>query len=151
MSAERFSLDANILFYAVDSSDVDRHRKAMEVIERAAVEQDCLVALQAYCEFVVAATRKNRMSMAEARAQVSDWQMLFTTAYPTPTTLPQALDAVTQHSLSFWDAMLWSVVREAGATVLLTEDLQDGRVLGGVRFRNPFVVKDPFAPASSES
>jgi predicted nucleic acid-binding protein len=39
------------------------------------------------------------------------------------------------------------VVRQAGATLLMTEDLQHDRVLEGVRFRNPFQVEDPFAPA----
>lgn len=82
--------------------------------------------------------------MLEARGQIADWQELFTTVYPTPATLPQALDAVARHGLSFWDAMLWSVVKEAGATVLLSEDLQDGRELGGVWFRDPFTDLDPF-------
>jgi predicted nucleic acid-binding protein len=53
--------------------------------------------------------------------------------------------AVEQHSLSFWDAMLWAVVKQAGGTLLLSEDLQDGRELEGVRFRNPFAADDPFA------
>lgn len=34
--------------------------------------------------------------------------------------------------------LFYSAAREAGATVLLSEDLQDGRELGGVRIRNPF-------------
>ncbi len=144
MSAERFSLDANILFYAVDSNDPERHSTAVEVVERAALEHDCLIALQAYGEFVAAATRKQKMTIEEAGAQVADWQTLFTTVYPGPGTLRQAIDAVAQHNLSFWDAMLWSVVKDAGATVLLSEDLQDGRELGGVWFRNPFTGGDPF-------
>ena len=144
MSAERFSLDANILFYAIDSNDPKRHGIAAEVVDRAASEHDCLVALQAYGEFVAAATRKNKMTIEDAGAQVADWQTLFTTVYPAPGTLSQAIDAVAQHNLSFWDAMLWSVVKDAGVTVLLSEDLQDGRELAGVWFRDPFTGGDPF-------
>ncbi len=44
MSTERFSLDANVLFYAIDSNDPKRHRVAGEVIERAALEYDCIIA-----------------------------------------------------------------------------------------------------------
>ncbi len=144
MSAERFSLDANVLFYAIDSNEPKRHRIAAEAIERAALEYDCIIALQAYCEFIAAATRKKKMTIEEAGAQVADWQTLFTTVYPTPASLPQAVDAVAQHNLSFWDAMLWSVVKDNGATVLLSEDLQDGRELGGVWFRDPFTAENPF-------
>ncbi len=63
MSAERFSLAANILFYAIDSNDPKRHSTAVEVVERAALEHDCLIALQAYGEFVAAATRKQKMTI----------------------------------------------------------------------------------------
>ncbi|MEM8960033.1 MAG: PIN domain-containing protein [Acidobacteriota bacterium] len=144
MSVERFSLDANVLFYAIDSHDPRRHEIAAEIIEHAALNHDCIVALQAYCEFIAAATRKGKMTIEEAGAQVADWQTLFTTVYPTPSSLPQALEAVAQHNLSFWDAMMWSVVKDNGGNVLLSEDLQDGRTLAGVRFRNPFTGEDPF-------
>ena len=148
MSVDRFSLDANVLFYAIDANDSRRHAIAAEVIERAALDYDCIVALQAYCEFTAAATRKGRMTIEEAGAQVADWQTLFTTVYPTPGSLPQAIEAVAQHNLSFWDAMMWSVVKDNGGTVLLSEDLQDGRSLAGVRFRNPFSGEDPFRAAT---
>ena len=145
MSVERFGFDANIFFYAIDVGEPTKHRQAAEIIERAALEHDCSVPLQAYCEFFAAATRKEKMSPVDAGAQITDWQSLYLTVYPTPGSLRQAIDAVTQHNLSFWDAMLWSVAKDAGVTVLLSEDLQDGRALGGVRFRNPFTCQDPFA------
>ena len=152
MSAERFSLDANVFFYAIDANEEERHLRAVDVVERAALEHDCIVALQAYGEFFAAATRKGRMTIEEARAQIFDWQTLFPTVYPGPGSLNQAIDAVAQHNLSFWDAMLWAVTKEAGATVLLSEDLQDSRELGGVWFRNPFVTDDPFeAPLRGRS
>ncbi|MCP3997176.1 MAG: PIN domain-containing protein [bacterium] len=52
--------------------------------------------------------------------------------------------------LSGRDAMLWSVVNEAGVELFLSEDLQHERVLGVVRFRNPFLVADPFIVAGEQ-
>ena len=49
------------------------------------------------------------------------------------------------HGVPFWDGMLWSVARRAGAQMLLSEDFQDGRVLEGVRFLNPFVPENAAA------
>jgi predicted nucleic acid-binding protein len=40
--------------------------------------------------------------------------------------------------LAFWDAMLWAAAQRAGVRHLLTEDLQGGFELAGVRFVNPF-------------
>jgi predicted nucleic acid-binding protein len=52
--------------------------------------------------------------------------------------LSAALDAVKQHRLAFWDAMLWGAAQRAGVRHLLTEDLQDGFELADFRFVNPF-------------
>ena len=54
------------------------------------------------------------------------------------------MDAVAGHSLSFWDAMLWATAKRAGCQVLISEDGQDGRLLGGVTWVNPFA--SPRAP-----
>ena len=43
-----------------------------------------------------------------------------------------------KHRLAFWDAILWGAAQQAGVRHLLTEDLQDGFELAGVRFVNPF-------------
>ncbi len=137
MSAERISLDTNILVYAVDRDAGGRHARAAAVVDEA-VDLDCVLTLQALSEFFAVVTRKGKMPVGDAAAQVEDWQMLFPTVAAKPTALKHAIAAVTEQSLSFWDAMLWATAREAGVTVLLSEDFQHGRELGGVRFRNPF-------------
>ena len=50
-----------------------------------------------------------------------------------------------EHSLSFWDAMVWAVADEAGVTLLLSEDFQHMRRLESVQFCNPFALNDPLA------
>jgi predicted nucleic acid-binding protein len=43
-----------------------------------------------------------------------------------------------RHSLSFWDALVIEAARRAGARRIVTEDLQAGRRIGGMRIENPF-------------
>jgi len=43
-----------------------------------------------------------------------------------------------RHAFSFWDALIVEAARRSGAERLVTEDLQDGRQIGGVRIENPF-------------
>ena len=136
MSVERYSLDTNILIYAIDRDAGERHLRAMEIVDQA-IDRDCILAQQALAEFFHAVTRKGKMPAGEAAAQVTDWQQLFPVVTPKPETLTQAIAAVTDHGFSFWDAMLWATLRPAGVSVLLSEDFQDGRSLGGVEFRNP--------------
>lgn len=44
-----------------------------------------------------------------------------------------------RYQLSFWDALIVEAARLAGAQRLLTEGLQAGRVVGGVRVEDPLV------------
>lgn len=144
MSVERLSLDANILFYTVDADAGERQERAREIVRRAALG-DCILTLQTLCEFFASTTRKGKLTAAQAAAHVEDWQTLFPVVAANPGSLRLATRAVEQHNLSFWDAMQWAVAKQAGATLLLSEDLQHDRELEGVRFRNPFVVEEPFA------
>ena len=138
MSAERITLDTNILIYAIDRDAGERHQKAMTLIREVAY-LDCVLALQVLSEFFAAVTRKGKLSLTDARTYIQDWQLIFPTVLPTPTTLTRAIAAVEQHNLSFWDAMLWATAKQAGVTILLSEDFQHDRELEGVRFQNPLI------------
>ncbi len=48
-----------------------------------------------------------------------------------------------RHGFAFWDATVVEAALLSGATTLLTEDLQDGRRVGGLTIRNPFRPPDP--------
>ena len=142
MKEKRLTLDTNILYYAMDREAGGRHKLAMEIVDRAIVS-DCVLTLQALCEFYAAVTKKGKMPAQEAEAQIEDWMQLFPVVSATPKSLIKAIKAVNLHTLSFWDAMLWAVVREAGATLLISEDFQHDRVLDSVRFCNPFKIDSP--------
>ena len=142
MSDRRFTLDTNILFYAMDKEAGSRHKLAMEIVDRASVS-DCVVILQSLCEFFSAVTGKGKMPPEEAEEQIKDWMELFPVVSASSKSLIRALKAVKEHKLSFWDAMLWAVAREAGVTLLLSEDFQHDRVLDGTKFCNPFLLDKP--------
>ncbi len=146
MSAERVSLDSNILFYTIDADAGKRQTRAREVVRQAALG-DSVLSLQTLCEFFASTTRKGKLTAAQATSHVEDWQALFPVVAATPGSLRLAMRAVEHHSLSFWDAMQWAVAKQAGATVLLSEDLQHDRELEGVRFRNPFLEPREKAPS----
>jgi predicted nucleic acid-binding protein len=142
MSAERVTFDTNIMVYALDRDAGSRHAAAAELIAQA-IDWDCVLTLQALAEFYWAVTRKGKMPSEDAAEQVADWQVIFPVRAASPATLERAIGGVRDHGLGFWDAMLWACAREAGCTLLLSEDFQHGRVLDGVRFHNPFVEPVP--------
>ena len=50
----------------------------------------------------------------------------------------RAVDLHRLHALSFWDALIVEAAGRAGCEILLTEDLQAGRALSGLRVVDPF-------------
>ena len=133
----RFSLDTNILVYAVDRDAGERHRRSRELVGRAALS-DCVLTTQSLAEFFHATTRKNLLEPESAGAFVRTWLEVFPVTSADESGLVDAMDAVGEHRLSFWDAMLWAAARQAGCSAILSEDMQHGRRLGGVEFVNPF-------------
>lgn len=52
--------------------------------------------------------------------------------------LHTALEVKERWQTSLWDALIIAAAREAGATTLISEDLNHGQDYGGVRIQNPF-------------
>jgi predicted nucleic acid-binding protein len=135
---DRISLDTNILVYAVDADAGERHERASALLKRCALG-DSVLTLQSLVEFFHATTRKRLLDPARAREFVRQWLEIFDVTQADEEALRDAMDAVTDHSLSFYDALLLATARLAGCTALLTEDMQHGRRIGGVEIVNPFI------------
>jgi predicted nucleic acid-binding protein len=133
----RFSLDTNILVYAIVETPDVKHRTALSLVRRARAH-DCVITLQALGELFRALTGKFHRSPTEAAETVHEWRSGFPVVAANENCLIEAMDAVTGHHLSFWDAMMWATAKHAGCSLLLSEDGDDGRMLGGVTLVNPF-------------
>ena len=141
MSDKRVAIDTNILVYSVDLDADGKHDKAIDLFAQL-TPTNCVLSLQSLCEFYSAVTRKKLMPVADAMAQIDDWQQLFPVVSAKPATLTRAFTAVKRYRLSFWDALLWATIREAGITTLLSEDFQHEQHMDGVQIINPFKVGD---------
>ena len=137
MSVDRFTLDTNILIYSVDATAGLRHDIAVRIIERAALLASCLT-LQAVSEFFAAATRKGMVTRARAADMARTWLDLFPIVCASAQAAAAALDHVVAGRAGYWDALLVATAAEAGCMAILTEDMADGMLLGGVRVINPF-------------
>ncbi|WP_158043632.1 PIN domain-containing protein [Skermanella pratensis] len=134
----RFTLDTNILVYAVQLEAGDRHRQAIDLVRRIR-GRDCVLTLQSLGElFRTLTSSKLRIEPAHATAIVQQWRDTLPVVAADDICLTDAMDAVVHHGWSFWDAMMWATAKRHGCRLLLSEDGQTGRTLGGVTILNPF-------------
>ncbi len=139
MTAERYSLDANIIFYALDAGAGERHRIAMSVWAGMR-HGPCMLAVQTLCETYWAVHRKRPQQIEPAR------RLLTLASERIPIVAAQAsdfMDTITVQAgrpVHFWDALLASTLRRNGCKVLLTEDVQDRTRDNGLQYVNPFAM-----------
>ena len=138
MSDKYFTLDTNILIYALDRQAGARHVLASQIIDLATVSTNCWLTLQSVSEFYAAATRKRLVPVAGARDQALDWLSMFRIAAASASGVRTALGIAASGRASYWDALLAITAAEAGCTAILTEDLASDSMFAGVRVINPF-------------
>jgi predicted nucleic acid-binding protein len=133
-------IDTNILIYAFSADMADpRSAAAKSVMNHAASTGSYCVSLQVLSEFSAFFLNKAAPRLAPARVKqaLGHIRALCRVLSADSGTVDLALDAVERHSMSFWDALIWGVAKENGVEVILSEDMQDGQVIEGVRIRNP--------------
>ncbi|MFS2012569.1 PIN domain-containing protein [Azospirillum sp. CT11-132] len=134
----RFTLDTNILVYAVDRSAGKRHHQAVSLIHRLP-GRDCVLTLQSLAELFRTLTgAKQGIPPGRATEIVQQWRDILPVVAADDACLTDAMDAVTHHGWLFWDAMIWATAKRHGCRLLLSEDGQASRTLGGVTIINPF-------------
>ena len=134
-------LDTNILVYAFDRGEPEKRAQAMQLsleVQQNAV--GCL-SVQSLSEFFNAVTRgaKPKLSVDEALQAVQEYLLAFPIFLLTPSVVLEAARGVRDYSLSFYDAQLWASALINEVHTIFSEDFQDGQVIEGIRFVNPFV------------
>jgi len=127
-------VDTNVLAYAYDADSGDKGERAREVL---ADIDGAVVSTQVVLELFAVLTRKlglTRAAADEATESLMELEVVATDAR----LVREGLRISREHDISHWDAMIIAAAAASGCDVLLTEDLNDGQVIEGVRVVNPF-------------
>lgn len=134
----KVALDTNILAYAAGVDDEVRRAQADRVIS-AIGGANLILSSQVAGEFYNVLRRKDGQSRQDAAAIVNAWIEALGIVVHSPSTFTAALRLAADHDFQIWDALIVNVAADAGCSVLLSEDLQDGFVHRGVTIVNPFL------------
>lgn len=132
-------VDTNVLLYSVGRAGAAREKQqcARALLD----EADLVLSVQVLQEFYVQATRasrRDRLPHDRVVALMRTWRR-----YPivdvTCQVLDLALELCASQRLSYWDGAIIAAAALAGCDEVLTEDMQHGAIIAGVRLRNPFL------------
>lgn len=136
--APRTFLDTNVLVYSDDPRDPLKHQKAIDLIKHHLSQRTGAVSTQVLQEYFVNATGKLKLDADLAKRRVEVFAK-FQVTEPTVADVLLAIDLHRLHGLSFWDSLILQSAKQSGCRVLLSEDMQHGQVIDGMRIVNPFL------------
>ena len=136
----RTFVDSNILIYAYDIDAGSRRDAALRRLNALWQDRNGRLSTQVLQEFYVNVTQKIRspLDRSVARDIIRQYGTWVRSAI-TPATILRATEVAEIWRISFWDAMILGAAEQDEASEVLTEDLNHGQIIAGVRIVNPFV------------
>jgi predicted nucleic acid-binding protein len=136
MSARSF-FDTHVLVYADDKAAPAKQRTALDLVAEHRRARTGVVSLQVLQEYFVTVTRKLHVDASIARRKV-ELLAEFDVAAPEVADILAAIDLHRLHRFSFWDALVLRAAKQAGCSILFSEDMQEVREIDGLQIVNPF-------------
>lgn len=140
MNGDKVFVDTNILLYAHDRDAGIKNQKAQAILRDLIHDRRGVLSMQVLQEFYYLATRKlaRPMPKQEARGFVADWAVWCISISTAEMESAFAIEDAAR--ISFWDALIVAAAVKAGAKTILSEDLNHGQTIAGVRIENPFAI-----------
>jgi predicted nucleic acid-binding protein len=134
----RAFFDTNVLVYADDLDYPAKQLTARKLWAEYRLAGSGVVSLQVLQEYFVNVTRKLGVDPEIARQKIellTEFNMIVLAAAD----VLAAVDLHRSDKISFWDALIVRAASKSGCQILLSEDMQHGRVIDGVEIVNPFL------------
>lgn len=137
---DKIFVDTNVLVYAYDASEREKHVRAIQLIDQFNREGIGVISTQVLAEFFITVTRKipDPLAPDEAYKHLGNYAQSWTILDLTAMIVLEAARGVVHHQFSLWDAQIWAVAKLNQIELVFSEDFNPGAMIEGVRFINPF-------------
>ncbi|HEX5446066.1 MAG TPA: PIN domain-containing protein [Pirellulales bacterium] len=137
------AVDTNVFIYGLDDAEPGKQAKAQELIaELVQPPAETVLLWQVAGELLSCLHRwesEGRLTSADVEAHFRDAFALFPLRIPAAKVFEIAFALHARFSLSHWDSMLLAACKEAGVTMLYSEDMDSRTDYDGISIVNPFV------------
>lgn len=131
-------VDSSVLIYAHDADARAKQKTAMRILRELWEDGTGILSMQVLQEFYVNVTRKlgTPVPKEAARAVVNSY--VIWCVETSAAEITAAFRTEDEAHIGFWDALIISSAAHSGASRILSEDLNNGQKISGVRIENPF-------------
>ena len=130
-------LDTNFLVYQLDKRYPAKQRLSREMTRDLVRNGEAVISTQVLQELYVVATTRLKVDPVLAKGIMNRFNNMEVVTVTTDL-ISQAADINIQSEVSFWDALVVAAAASANCERLLSEDMNDGQTICGVKVSNPY-------------
>ncbi len=134
----RLFIDTNILIYALDPAEPEKRATSADLLRRTITNHTLALSPQNLNECYRVLTRCRQLVDEAAARSYLTYLIPWCIAPLDAQTTVKAWAVQDEAGLSWWDALLVASALRAGCKLFISEDMQDGQVISGMRIANPF-------------
>ncbi len=137
---DRIFVDTNILVYAHDADAGEKHAAAARAVTELWESRNGILSTQVLQELYITLTRKVAAPVTGnvVRRLIRNymtWELVLNDG----AIILHAGEIGDSYQLSFWDGLIVAAAYSKNAAIILTEDMNHGQVVEGIRIENPFL------------
>ena len=136
---DREFIDTNILVYAYDRHEPEKHSQAQELLTRGIEDETAVLSVQVLGEFFNVVTKRipHPLSIGEAEEAIDLFSIL-TVVELNLALVRRAIHTHLQYGITYWDSLIVAAAERAGCRRIFSEDLNPGQSYHGIVVVNPF-------------
>jgi predicted nucleic acid-binding protein len=138
--SDRIFVDTNILVYAHDADAGEKHSTAAQAVADLWELRNGILSTQVLQELYITLTRKvaSPVTGNVARRLIRNyltWELVLNDG----AMILHAAEIADNYQLSFWDGLIVAAAYSKNVAIVLTEDMNHGQIIEGIRIENPFL------------
>jgi predicted nucleic acid-binding protein len=136
-------IDTNILVYTLDKHDKNKQKTARKTVKSIVENNNAVISTQVLQEFYNICTMKLHLPPLKAKGYMHNYSENLEVAQNSCEIIERGIDISIISQISFWDALILAAAEYSKCSEIVTEDLNDGQIINGIRINNPFAAERP--------
>lgn len=131
--------DTNIIIYTLESVDLNKYKRAKELVQSGLLQGNCCISRQVMQETLNVAKKKLQYTFEDALYLLHDTLLPLCRMIPMDPLHERGLFIKFRYQYSFYDSLIIAAALEAGCKTLYSEDMQHGQRIEQLIIKNPFL------------
>jgi predicted nucleic acid-binding protein len=131
-------IDTNIFVYTLDKYDKIKQKTARRTLKNIVENETAVISTQILQEFYTICTAKLHLEPLRIKGYVHNYSENLEVVQNSTEIIERGIDISLISQISFWDALVIAAAEYSRCGEIITEDLNDGQIINGMKIRNPF-------------